>query len=76
MAEEFLRCPYEPKCPLHSLLGNAMIVKDLAGKYQCIQVVDRINNCTYLHQLANEDKQTALLEKILNRLVRIDTNQL
>ena len=80
MDEEFLICPYNFDCPIHSHSGDNMVIKSPSKDYRCIvkkdDSIDVITNCTYLHQLENDDKQTALLERILDRLVRIDTNQM
>lgn len=73
--KDFLRCPYGPQCSLHFPLGeDTRIWPDATGNYECTSIKnnentgDKVYNCTYLHQLANEDKQTALLEKILIEL--------
>ncbi len=72
MAEEFLRCQYSFNCPLHSEAGDNMVIRSDSGEYRCIMrgesFVDMVPDCTYLHQLEETDKQTALLEKILVQL--------
>ena len=72
MTDDFLRCPYSFNCPNHSQPGKVFIIRDDSKKYTCrnpdYQYSDSVNDCTYLHQLANEDKQTELLEKILTEL--------
>lgn len=74
MAEEFLQCPYSKQCSIHHNFKqdyNLIEIHKRPEGYTCINPADFMNaitNCTYLHQLANEDKQTELLEKILIEL--------
>jgi len=74
MAEEFLQCPYSKQCSIHYRHDlDTQIIKS-SGSYKCSlkgeNSLYRITNCTYLHQLANEDKQTELLEKIISAINR------
>lgn len=70
--EKPLKCPYEQVCALHtSQRKEAPIIifnSSEEEKYICRNDVSIVDNCAYLHQLENEDKQIALLEKILMEL--------
>jgi hypothetical protein len=74
--EKALSCPYEQTCNLYFPKGNPMIINSSTERYTylCMNNGTTLDNCAYLHQLANEDKQTELLEKMLVRLDQISVH--